>query len=478
MGMVIRVLEIETSDTSTRRLLSMYNGLSRTELDNFFHIWGEAAEIKCRFRPGVYSKYNVKRGLRNEDGSGVLVGLTKIGDVHAYVIDENEKVPVEGRLTYRGIDIYDLVEGFLSENRFGFEECAYLLLHGDLPTERELELFKNVLASFRSIPEDFVRTNILSVPSHDIMNQLARLVLIWYSYDDNPDDTSVKNLLRQSVNLISKFPLMAAYSYQAKCHYFDGKSLVIHKPRYDLSTAENLLMLLRPSGEYTPLEAKILDLALVLHAEHGGGNNSTFAAHVVSSSGTDIYSSLAAAIGSLKGPKHGGANSKVIGMMDELKREVKDWRSDGQIRDYLARIVRKEAFDRTGLIYGMGHAVYTLSDPRCILLREQAEKLACQKGRMDEYELHKRVEKLAPEVFREIKKSDKPMCANIDFYSGFVYDMLDIPMEMNTPIFAVSRVVGWCAHIIEENLNGGRIIRPAYKNIKRAKEYIGLQERS
>jgi citrate synthase len=478
MGMVIRVLEIETSDTSTRRLLSMYNGLSRTELDNFFHIWGEAAEIKCRFRPGVYSKYNVKRGLRNEDGSGVLVGLTKIGDVHAYVIDENEKVPVEGRLTYRGIDIYDLVEGFLSENRFGFEECAYLLLHGDLPTERELELFKNVLASFRSIPEDFVRTNILSVPSHDIMNQLARLVLIWYSYDDNPDDTSVKNLLRQSVNLISKFPLMAAYSYQAKCHYFDGKSLVIHKPRYDLSTAENLLMLLRPSGEYTPLEAKILDLALVLHAEHGGGNNSTFAAHVVSSSGTDIYSSLAAAIGSLKGPKHGGANSKVIGMMDELKREVKDWRSDGQIRDYLARIVRKEAFDRTGLIYGMGHAVYTLSDPRCILLREQAEKLACQKGRMEEYELHKRVEKLAPEVFREIKKSDKPMCANIDFYSGFVYDMLDIPMEMNTPIFAVSRVVGWCAHIIEENLNGGRIIRPAYKNIKRAKEYIGLQERS
>ncbi|MDI9515102.1 MAG: citrate/2-methylcitrate synthase [Clostridiaceae bacterium] len=456
----------------------MYNGLSRTELDNFFHIWGEAAEIKCRFRPGVYSKYNVKRGLRNEDGSGVLVGLTKIGDVHAYVIDENEKVPVEGRLTYRGIDIYDLVEGFLSENRFGFEECAYLLLHGDLPTERELELFKNVLASFRSIPEDFVRTNILSVPSHDIMNQLARLVLIWYSYDDNPDDTSVKNLLRQSVNLISKFPLMAAYSYQAKCHYFDGKSLVIHKPRYDLSTAENLLMLLRPSGEYTPLEAKILDLALVLHAEHGGGNNSTFAAHVVSSSGTDIYSSLAAAIGSLKGPKHGGANSKVIGMMDELKREVKDWRSDGQIRDYLARIVRKEAFDRTGLIYGMGHAVYTLSDPRCILLREQAEKLACQKGRMEEYELHKRVEKLAPEVFREIKKSDKPMCANIDFYSGFVYDMLDIPMEMNTPIFAVSRVVGWCAHIIEENLNGGRIIRPAYKNIKRAKEYIGLQERS
>ena len=455
----------------------MNNGLSRTELENYFHIFSQAAEIKCRFRPGVYNKYNVKRGLRNEDGSGVLVGLTKIGDVHAYVIDENEKVTVEGRLTYRGIDIYDIVEGFLSEGRFGFEECAYLLLHGDLPTCRELELFRNVLASLRDIPEDFVRTNILSVPSKDVMNQLSRLVLIWYSYDPNPDDTSVKNLLRQSVNLIAKFPLMAAYSYQAKAHYFDKKSLVIHKPRYDLSTAENLLMLLRPSGEYTPVEAKILDLALVLHAEHGGGNNSTFAAHVVSSSGTDIYSSLAAAIGSLKGPKHGGANSKVIGMMDELKREVRDWENDSQVRDYLARIVRREAFDRTGLIYGMGHAVYTLSDPRCILLRRQAEELARQKGRTDEFELYRMVERLAPEVFREIKKTDKPLCANIDFYSGFVYDMLDIPSEMNTPLFAVARVAGWCAHIIEELLNGGRIIRPAYKNIKKPTEYIRLHER-
>lgn len=455
----------------------MYTGMSHEELDNYFSLFSEAAEIKCRFAPGVYSKYNVKRGLRNEDGSGVLVGLTKIGDVHAYVIDENEKVPVEGRLTYRGIDIYDLVEGFQSEDRFGFEECSYLLLNGDLPTERELEQFNSVLAAYRDIPEDFVKDNILNVPSRDVMNQLARLVLIWYSYDPNPDDTSMKNLLRQSVNIIAKFPLMAAYSYQAKAHYFDGKSLVIHKPGYDLSTAENLLMLLRPSGEYTPLEAKVLDLALVLHAEHGGGNNSTFAAHVVSSSGTDIYSSLAAAIGSLKGPKHGGANSKVIGMMDELKREVKDWGSEAQIRDYLARIVRKEAFDRSGLIYGMGHAVYTLSDPRCILLREQAEKLARQKDRMEEFELYRRVEKLAPEVFREIKNSDKPMCANIDFYSGFVYDMLGIPREMNTPIFAVARVVGWCAHIIEEHLNGGRIIRPAYKNILKPVKYVRLRER-
>jgi len=462
---------------SHKEVAFMLKEITQAELDNYFDIWGEAAEIKCRFMPGVYSKYNVKRGLRNEDGSGVLVGLTEIGEVHAYVIDENEKIPVEGRLIYRGIDIYDLVEGFLSEDRFGFEECAYLLLHGDLPTERELEQFRSVLAAYRSIPEDFVRSNILNVPSRDLMNQLARLVLIWYSYDDNPDDTSVKNLLKQSVNLIAKFPLMAAYSYQAKAHYLDGKSLVIHKPRPELSTAENLLMLLRASGEYTPLEAKVLDLALVLHAEHGGGNNSTFAAHVVSSSGTDIYSSLAAAIGSLKGPKHGGANSKVIGMMEDLKREVKDWGSDAQIRDYLAKIVRKEAFDRSGLIYGMGHAVYTLSDPRCILLREQAEQLACQKGRMEEFELHKRVERLAPEVFREIKKSDKPMCANIDFYSGFVYNMLDIPVEMNTPIFAIARVVGWCAHIIEEHLNGGRIIRPAYKNIKKRQDYVRLKDR-
>jgi len=455
----------------------MTTGMSQEELDKYFTLFSEAAEVKCRFAPGAYNKYNVKRGLRNEDGSGVLVGLTKIGDVHAYVIDENDKVPVEGRLTYRGIDIYDLVEGFQSEDRFGFEECAYLLLNGDLPTERELEQFNQVLSAFRDIPEDFVRNNILSVPSRDIMNQLAKLVLVLYSYDPNPDDTSMKNLLRQSVSLIAKFPLMAAYSYQAKAHYFDGKSLVIHKPKCELSTAENLLMLLRPTGEYTPLEAKVLDLALVLHAEHGGGNNSTFAAHVVSSSGTDIYSSLAAAIGSLKGPKHGGANIKVTGMMDELKNEVKDWESESQIRDYLAKIVRKEAFDRSGLIYGMGHAVYTLSDPRCILLREQAEKLAQQKGRMDEYALYRRVEKLAPEVFREVKKSDKPMCANIDFYSGFVYDMLGIPREMNTPIFAVARVVGWCAHIIEEHLNGGRIIRPAYKNILKPVKYVRMRDR-
>ncbi|HHU90134.1 MAG TPA: citrate/2-methylcitrate synthase [Clostridiaceae bacterium] len=446
-------------------------------MDSYFDIASEVVEIKNRFRPGVYDKYNAKRGLRNKDGSGVLVGLTEIGDVHAYIYDEGEKVPVEGRLIYRGIDIYDLVNGFLSENRFGFEECAYLLLFGDLPSKKGLEQFKQVLGSRRKINEDFVRANILNAPSQDVMNKIARLVLTMYSFDTNPDDTSIKNLLKQSMDLIAKFPVMAAYGYQAKAHYLDGKSLYIHNPNPELSTAENILMLLRPSKEYTELEAIVLDLALVLHAEHGGGNNSTFATHVVASSGTDIYSSIAAAVGSLKGPKHGGANNKVISMMNELKREVKDWGSDEQIREYLTKIIRKEAFDRTGLIYGMGHAVYTLSDPRCVLLKEQAEKLAKQVGRSDEFELYSRIEKLAPRVFREIRNTDRPMCANIDFYSGFVYDMLGIPLEMNTPIFAVARIVGWCAHIIEEHLNGNKIIRPAYKCIKKRTEYVKIEDR-
>lgn len=456
----------------------MYKEMSQIELANYFETTGEAVEIKNRFRPGVYSKYNVKRGLRNEDGTGVLVGLTEIGEVHAYVVDEGEKIPVEGRLIYRGVDIYDFVEGFLKEDRFGFEECAYLLLYGELPAEKQLGQFTNILGSYRNIPEDFVRANILNAPSKDIMNKLSRLVLDMYSYDSDADDTSVKNLLNQSIALTARFPLMAAYGYQAKAHYLDGKSLHIHNPRPELSTAENILSLLRPSGEYTALEAKILDLALVLHAEHGGGNNSTFTAHVVSSSGTDLYSSIAAAIGSLKGPKHGGANNKVIGMMDDLKSQVKDWGSDEQIKAYITKLVNKEAFDHTGLIYGMGHAVYTLSDPRCILLRDQAEQLARQIGRTDEFALHKKVEKLAPEVFKDLKKLDKPMCANVDFYSGFVYDMLGIPVDMNTPLFAIARVVGWCAHIIEEHLNGGKIIRPAYKNISKREDYRPIAERS
>jgi len=455
----------------------MNGKLTQAEIDNYFHIMGEKVEIKNRFMPDVYTRYNVKRGLRNADGTGVLVGLTEIGDVHAYIYDEYEKIPVEGRLLYRGIDIYDFCDGFLQDNRFGFEECVYLLINGELPDKRELEQFTEIMGAHRNIPEDFVRSNILNTPSHDIMNKLARLVLVMYSYDNDADNTSIPNLLRQSINLISKFPIMAAYGYQAKAHYLEGKSLYIHKPSPELSTSQNLLKLLRPTGEYSELEAKVLDLALVLHAEHGGGNNSTFAARVVSSSGTDIYSALAAAIGSLKGPKHGGANNKVIGMMSDLKKEVKDWGSDQEIRSYLEKIVNKQAFDRSGLIYGLGHAVYTLSDPRCVLLKEQARELAKQTGRTDEFELYQKVEKLAPVVFREIRNIDKPMCANVDFYSGFVYDMLGIPVEMNTPIFAVARIAGWCAHIIEEHLNGGRIIRPAYKNIKKNVEYVRLSDR-
>lgn len=455
----------------------MYKPMTQREMDQYFHSAGDAAERKNSFVPEIYDKYNVKRGLRNDDGTGVLVGLTEIGDVHGYIIDESEKIPIEGKLFYRGIDVYDLVNGFIADNRFGFEECACLLLFGELPKRSQLENFKRVLGTMRKIPEDFVRANILNAPSPDVMNKLARLVLTMYAFDSKADDTSAPNLLRQSMGLIAKFPEMVAYGYQAKAHYLDGKSLYIHNPDPELSTAENLLMLLRSSKEYTDLEARVLDLALVLHAEHGGGNNSTFATHVISSTGTDIYSSIAAAVGSLKGPKHGGANNKVIGMMEELKREVNDWGSDTQIRDYLVRLLRKQAFDRSGLIYGIGHAVYTLSDPRCVLLKGQAKKLAAQVNRTDEFELMERVEKLAPEVFREIRNIDKAMCANVDFYSGFVYDMLSIPIELNTPIFAVSRIVGWCAHIIEEQINGGKIIRPAYKCIKNRIPYSRLSDR-
>lgn len=452
--------------------------MTQFELDEYFESAGKAAEIKNSFSQEIYNKYNVKRGLRNEDGTGVLVGLTEIGDVHGYIFDENEKIPVDGRLYYRGVDVYDLVNGFISENRFGFEECACLLFFGGLPKKSQLANFKKVLGSMRKIPEDFVRANILNAPSPDIMNKLARIVLTMYAFDEKADDTSAENILRQSMNLIAKFPEMVAYGYQAKSHYLDGNSLYIHNPNPELSTAENLLMLLRPSKEYTDLEAKILDLALVLHAEHGGGNNSTFATHVISSTGTDIYSCIAAAIGSLKGPKHGGANNKVIGMLEELKEDVKDWGSDKQIKEYLSRLLKKQAYDKTGLMYGFGHAVYTSSDPRCILLKGEAKKLAAQVCRTDEFELMERVENLAPEVFNEIRNTNRPLCANVDFYSGFVYDMLNIPQELYTPIFAVSRIVGWCSHIIEEHLNGGKIIRPAYKCIKKRGDYIKVEDRA
>jgi len=430
-----------------------------------------------QINPELYSKYNVKRGLRNSDGTGVLVGLTEVGDVHAYIVDENEIVPIEGRLYYRGIDTYDFVEGFLKDGRFGFEECCYLLLFGKLPSESELDEFKMLLGECRKLPDNFLEDMILKAPSRDIMNKLARSVLVSYSYDNNPDDTSIKNTLRQSIELIARFPAMVAYGYHAKAHYHDGKSLYIHSPQPELSTAENLLYMIRPDSKYTRLEAETLDLALVLHAEHGGGNNSTFVTHVVSSSGTDTYSAISAAIGSLKGPKHGGANNKVMEMMDDIKAHIKDWNDEDEIAAYLEKILNKEAYDRSGLIYGIGHAVYTLSDPRAILLKKKAEVLSKEKGMESEYKLYTLIEKLAPSVFYEVKKINKVMCANVDFYSGFVYEMLNIPRELFTPIFAVARVAGWCAHRIEELINGGRIIRPAYKSVIGRKPYVSMDKR-
>ena len=427
--------------------------------------------------PKLYPKYNVKRGLRNANGTGVLVGLTSIGDVHGYIIDEGEKVPVEGRLRYRGIELEEIVRGFQSEKRHGFNEVAYLLLFGCLPTRDQLARFSEMLDTCRDLPAGFTENMILKAPSADIMNKLARSVLASYSYDPNPDDISIKNVLRQCIEMIARFPTMAAYGYQAKRHYHDGKSLYIHKPQSGLSTAENFLYMVRPDSVYTTLEAEILDLALVLHAEHGGGNNSAFALHVVTSSDTDTYSAIAAAVGALKGPKHGGANIRVAEMFDAIKEGVKDWKDDGEVSAYLAKILRKEAFDRKGLIYGIGHAVYTLSDPRAVILRGKAEELAREKSRVEEYNLYRTVERCAPKVITDFKKQVRPLTANVDFYSGFVYSMLNIPRELYTPIFAISRIAGWSAHRIEEITSGGKIIRPAYKNVADKAKYVTIDKR-
>lgn len=427
--------------------------------------------------PELFVKYNVKRGLRNADGTGVMVGLTSIGDVHGYIMDENEKVPVEGRLRYRGIEIEDIVNGFQQEKRHGFNEVAYLLLFGDMPDAGELEHFKGMLDACRDLPAGFTENMILKAPSPDIMNKLARAVLASYSYDHNPDEINIKNVLRQCIELIARFPTMVAYGYQAKNHYYDNKSLFIHNPQPGLSTAQNFLHMVRPDSTYTALEAEVLDLALVLHAEHGGGNNSAFALHVVSSSDTDTYSAIAAAVGSLKGPKHGGANIKVATMMDYIQSAVKDWADDDEVCSVLEKIINKEAFDRTGLVYGMGHAVYTISDPRATILKSKACDLATVKNRLDELKLYQSIERLSPKVFAERKKTDKLIAANVDFYSGFVYDMLNIPRELYTPIFAISRIAGWSAHRIQEIVSGGKIFRPAYKSICEKKSYIPLEQR-
>ena len=438
---------------------------------------GLLTEINNRIDPELYSRYNVKRGLRNSDGTGVLVGLTEIGEVRAYVLSEGEKVPVEGTLLYRGINVNDFVSGFQKDKRFGFEECCYLLLFGELPSKSNLEDFKQLLGEYRRLPGSFTEDMILKAPSTDIMNKLARAVLASYSFDSNPEDLSIKNVLRQCIELIARFPTMAAYGYQAKIHYHDKRSLYLHSPDPDLSTAENILHMIRPDSVYTATEAETLDLALVLHAEHGGGNNSTFTTHVVASSGTDTYSAISAAIGSLKGPLHGGANAKVLEMMEDIKANVKNWSNEDEVGTYVEKIFRKEAFDRTGLLYGMGHAVYTLSDPRAILLKQKAADLSEEKGMEKEFKLYNTIEKLAPDIFYNVKKVDKVICANVDFYSGFVYNMLNIPTELHTPIFAIGRVPGWCAHRIEELVSGGRIIRPAYKGVLNKKSYLSINER-
>jgi citrate synthase len=438
----------------------------------------EAEDLYKPFPREMFKKYGVKRGLRNDDGTGVMAGLTSVGAVVGYYIDDGEKIPMEGHLRYRGYDITDLVRNCEAENRFGFEEVAYLLLFGHLPTPEKLSDFSRLIGNIRKLPDGFAEDMILKAPSTNIMNKMARSVLAAYSYDSNPDEISAGNILRQSIELIARLPVMAAYGYQAKSHYHDGKSLYLHSPQPRLSTAENLLYMLRPDNKYTREEAEMLDVLLMVHAEHGGGNNSAFTTRVVSSSDTDTYSAIAAAIGSLKGPKHGGANAKVMSMMENIKENVKNWDDEEELSEYLAKILRKEAFDGAGLIYGMGHAIYTYSDPRCVLLKERAARLAEKNPEyLKEFNLYKLVEKLTPGVFANVKNNSKVMCANVDMYSGFVYKMLGIPEDMYTPLFAMSRIVGWCAHRLEETLGSSRIIRPAYKSIVHSMEYIKITDR-
>ncbi len=427
--------------------------------------------------PELYAKYDVKRGLRDISGKGVLTGLTEICEILSYTIVDNDLIPCEGKLFYRGIDVEEIIKGFINEKRFGFEEVTYLLLFGNLPNKEQLQSFTKLLEGYRELPPSFVRDIIMKAPSKDMMNTLARSVLTLYSYDEKADDISLENVLRQSLQLIAVFPLLSVYGYQAYSHYHFGKSLVIHPPKEGLSTAENILYMLRPNMSYTELEAKILDLALVLHAEHGGGNNSTFTTHVVTSSGTDTYSSVAASLGSLKGPRHGGANIKVMQMFDDMKEKIKDWEDEDEVSEYLLALLEKRAFDKSGLIYGMGHAVYSISDPRANVLKQYVKSLSEEKGLMKEFGLYEKVERLAPEIIARVRKMYKGVSANVDFYSGFVYHMLDLPKELYTPIFAVARISGWSAHRLEELNNAGKIIRPAYKSVAKHRDYVALNDR-
>lgn len=427
--------------------------------------------------PELYTRYEVKRGLRDINGKGVLAGLTYISKIQSYTVVDSEVVPCEGKLYYQGIDVEDIVDGFIKEKRFGYEETVYLLLFGKLPTKEQLDELCALLAEYRSLPTSFVRDIILKAPSGDMMNTLARSVLTMFAYDDMADDTSIPNVLRQCLQLIAIVPLLSVYGYQAYSHYHFGNSLFIHSPQPELSTAENILYVLRADNKYTELEARILDLALVLHAEHGGGNNSTFTTHVVTSSGTDTYSVIAASLGSLKGPKHGGANIKVVKMFQDMKEKVSDWTDEEEIKQYLSDLLNKQAFDKAGLIYGIGHAVYSLSDPRAKIFKGFVRQLSEEKGLQEEFNLYNTVEKLAPEVIAKERKIYKGVSANVDFYSGFVYDMLGLPTELYTPIFAIARMAGWSAHRIEELINQGKIIRPAYKSVAESKEYVPMPDR-
>ena len=445
-------------------------------LKDSMELLGEELMNGHRINPNLYVEYDVKRGLRDSAGKGVLTGLTEISDVTGYDLINGRKIPAHGRLYYQGYNVNDIVDG-LKGRKFGFEETIYLLLFGRLPSDKDMEIFKNIMENFETLSGRFVRDVVMKASNGDIMNAMQRCILTLYTYDSKPEDISAENVLRQSIEMIAKLPLIAVYSYHSYRHFRRDETLFIRNPQKGLSLAENILLMLRPDGKYTELEAKVLDIALILHAEHGGGNNSTFTTHVVSSSGTDTYSAIAAALCSLKGPKHGGANIKVVQMFDDLKANVKDWSNEEEIREYLLKLLNKEAFDKAGLIYGMGHAIYSVSDPRAEVFKGYVEQLAREKGRMKDYQLYATVERLAPKVIAEERKIYKGVSANVDFYSGFVYSMLDLPLELYTPMFAIARIVGWSAHRMEELINVDKIIRPAYKNVLPEAEYIPLGER-
>ena len=446
-------------------------------LKDSMELLGEELMNGHRINPNLYVEYDVKRGLRDSAGKGVLTGLTEISDVTGYDLINGRKIPAHGRLYYQGYNVNDIVDG-LKGRKFGFEETIYLLLFGRLPSDKDMEIFKNIMENFETLSGRFVRDVVMKASNGDIMNAMQRCILTLYTYDSKPEDISAENVLRQSIEMIAKLPLIAVYSYHSYRHFRRDETLFIRNPQKGLSLAENILLMLRPDGKYTELEAKVLDIALILHAEHGGGNNSTFTTHVVTSSGTDTYSAIAASIGSLKGPRHGGANLKAQGMFDDIKKSVKDWTDEDEIREHLRLILDKKAFDKTGLIYGMGHAVYTISDPREKILKSYAKQLASEKGLDEEFALYDRVERIAGEEIMTHRKMLKPVCANVDFYSGFVYTMLNIPEELFTPLFAIARITGWSAHRLEELLNAGKIIRPAYKYVGQHTEFHNRDDRN